>query len=363
MTGNEHPYLCVRSAHLHQVAATCATLTPVIERHADALLLDLTGCERALGIGQPGVAQWRHLAAQIYTRIAITHQDAVDLRLALAPSGTVAWLAAAESDRPWRVVMPATVEAMLRSLPAAQLLTLPALADMPAAVDAIAALAQGGIHTVGQLARLAPSTLQRRFGLLGGMLARLATGQNVAPLRTTTPACWLGARHYFDLPATLEECSAMVERLAAALAATLCQRHQEAGALRLVVHMTDQPPWRATRPLNQTAASPAALADQAIRLLGQVGAAQPAAGQAIVSAVSLGVGRLRAAWPHQVAWWPAPRAQRAHEVARRLAGRAALYRAEIAVPHAVLPEERYAFRVCLGSRTGGGDGAALSGNH
>ena len=368
-----HSLACVRipgAADLSRLFRACTALTPQIEHHPERLLLDLTGCERLLlgrkaapsGNTQAAVGEaihWQWLAERLYRLLADADSGTTDgtapLQVALAPSRTVAWLAVSPAARSVCAVTPAEVAPFLRPLPVHLLLTLPDLADRPDAALAVAALAQGGIETVGQLARLSPLLLRRRFGPLGASLTRLAAGQDLTPLRISPPAEWLGARIQLDPPATVERLLGALDRLAAFLAQTLRRRRLEADAVALVVQAEACLPWRTTRRLGHATDSHVALFNHAQRLLERIRAEQDlitdGAPQAPVSALSLRVGGLQPARPRQAAFWPqAPhRGYIVQEVAQRLAarcglgrdGRARLWRAVMATPHAVLPEERY----------------------
>jgi DNA polymerase-4 len=321
-------------------------------------VLDLAGCDRlllggSLSLSAQGERRWLLLAARLQRRLS--EAGVTSTTVGLGPSRTVAWLAAFaaahSTSSSWHVVRPEQVAAFLRPVPLGALLTVPDLREMPGAPEMLAALAQGGLMTTGQVARLPATALRRRFGPLGTRLATLAAGQDVRPLRIWVPAPWMGARVRLEPAMDVGRLSEALLPLAMYLAAALSQRQLGASEVALVLHRDDGTSWRATRRLGQPTASAVALADHAWRLLRRL--AEHERGGAACAGLHLRVGTLRPLRARQDMLWLSQsererRARRARllapdgPLATRLHGRAALLRAQIRSPYAVLPEQRYA---------------------
>jgi nucleotidyltransferase/DNA polymerase involved in DNA repair len=343
---------CIRtSAAVDPLLPLCARLTPRLERHPDALVLDLSGCER-LVLGRhvlPSTPPNRlgpTLAVRLQHRLRAA--TSAPITVGLGPSRTVAWLAATTPayPTPWRAIAPDQVADFLRPLPLAALLALPDLRDRPGAAEVLAALAQSGLVTVGQVARLPAAPLVRRFGTRGTHLATLAAGHDVTPLRVWVPATWLGARLQLDPAVAADQLTSALIPLAEQLATALARPHLGACALALVLRMDDGVTWRATHPLGQPTASPRALHDHAQRLLTALLERVPAA--LPCAALHLRAGDLRPVAPPQDLLWPHEQ-QRDRAAARRRLARllvtsaTGLVQATCVAPHAVLPEERFTF--------------------
>lgn len=344
----------------------CRSLTPCIERHRQMLVLDLTGCDQLLALltnvpCRRGEEYWAVLAHRLSCFLR-TEAPLCHWQLGLAPSRTLAWLAALHvftSPHPrWQAVAPADAHAFLQPLPLATLLVLPELAERPEAVEALAALAEAGVTTVRHLSRLAVGALHRRFGMLGPLLLELAAGRDVAPFRPARCASWLGVRQVFTSPATAQQFAGSLRVLAERLAARLAERQQAGCTLELVL----QPEQGATRSLchalSRPTGSPSALAEHAQRLLQtflQPGtdARGPAAPHITYTQLCLRVGELCPAMPEQTRLWSAPsQDEHAVRLARLRAALAPLalryatpplLQMKFVAPHAVLPEARYAF--------------------
>lgn len=353
---------CVRNvADADTLLPVCTRLAPRIERHRDALVLDLGGCERlVLGRGE-GASSFRlpsatvtgtALAASLWRQVRDASPGAETLRVGLGPTRTVAWLAAATTPQAsWRAIEPSQVAAFLRPLPVGVLASLPDLGGVSGVAEALSALAQSGIGTPGQLVRLPASTLRRRFGPLGSTLTALAAGEDVAPFRVWRPAAWIGARLRLDPPVELAQLAPMLTPLTQHLATHLSQQHQVASALALVLQTESSATVRATRHLSHSIASAEALLNQAERLLTRLADHEP---RVVYEAIHLRVGALRPASARQEVLWRS-RDERNRRAARRrlfapdgpLAGPPScgskLLHAALVSPYAVLPEDRYRF--------------------
>jgi nucleotidyltransferase/DNA polymerase involved in DNA repair len=362
---------CVRGdCDFNALYRACARLTPRIERHPDALVLDLSGCERLMlgDARSPSAAErshaqtcWPSMARALYGHLrGVCPGAASSMRLGLAPTRTAAWLAALPPAQavspPWRVLLSSQVSPFLSRLPLDLLTMVPGIRDVPDARQALDALSESGIMTLGQLARIPVAALVRRFGPLGSTLAAIATGQDATALRIPEPPVWIGARFRFDPPTELAGGMRALAPLARYLAQRLHQQHVEASTLSLTIPLADGcSSLRAVRHLNQPTASSAAILDHAERLL--LALADKEQYTVCAAAVHLRVGDLRVAAPRQDMLWTSrrgrdQRAQRERLLAiyRPFAGRQgaiALLRTQLVAPHAVLPEARYALRQSL----------------
>jgi nucleotidyltransferase/DNA polymerase involved in DNA repair len=347
-------------------------LTPRVECYADELILDLAGCARlvalsaaATGRGDEsetrtgaGTGEWAELAAALYQilrSVAPGKHDA--LRVTVAPTRTIAWLAAAipgaaSRQRVWRALDPEAATAFLRALPVASLLALPELAGHLGATDALDVLTRCGIQTGGQLARLPEAALRRRFGPLGPALVQLARGRDLAPLRVGVPEARLGVHLRSVQPLAPERVPARLQQLSEQLGRALALRHLSATVLTLTLSADYGPAWRVERRLSRPISTASALLQHAQRLLQHLTLRCEAAARCqAYSAIYLRVGGLRGVAPLQAGLWAAE--WRVHPYLRRgrlltaampLAlrfGSAMVLRAVCAVPHAVLPEERH----------------------
>jgi len=364
------PFACIRglgdAGSLDAAYQVCATLTPRIERHADALVLDLGGSERlvlaaadadsAVGLGWPALAQSlsKRLQADVWGMQRV-------VRVGIGPTRTVAWLAATGGEEPWWAVLPEQVAGFLAPLPLALLGGVPDLAHLPEKTPALDVLALSDIRTFGHLRRLTPVTLQRRFGPFGASIAAVAAGHDLTPLRVERLDEWTGIRLRCEPALRTEQLPAALEPLAEHTMLTLMERQQAAGAVALLLYPEVGEPVHAARELSHPVASASALLDQSRRLLEVL--VRPPTGSvetATYSGVRLRVGRLQLATAEQRQLWSNgtdrtadDRQARRRAALRALArmggvgagmgGEAVLYRTVLQQPDAVLPEERYIF--------------------
>lgn len=361
----------------------CARLTPRIERHAHALVLDLTGCERlVLTTVAADPSDHRNIlhsstSSGIHTRVAEalarvaggalkpSSVPIVPTQIGVASTRTLAWLAASchiptpesPSASPsasicWRTLTPAQIA----PFPLTTLRSLPDLVSSQEVAAVLAALDQSGIRTLGQLVRLSPGTLCRRFGAWGAALALLAAGHDLAPLQFDAPDRWLSGRMCFHTPILAEHIPRAFIPLARRLAAILSQRQLATSAVGIVLQPDRGPGLHAQRLLGQPITSPAALLDHAQRLLAGLTAADGARGaghHTTYHSVQLRVGDLCAAVAQQPPLWALERPDWKIQHARCIElltaicsrtvhdGRAGLLRTALSSPHAVLPEDRY----------------------
>lgn len=345
----------------------CLSLTPRIERHENALVLDMHGSERLLLAGASedtpdtgNGAGWSILAEALYQRVrAVVSLPA--LRIGIAASRTVAWLAAHRSvsqavSHPGIAVPPGEIAAFLAPLPLSLLADVPDVARLPAAVSALDVLAQSGIRTLGQLQRITPHALQRRFGTCGLALATVAAGHDRTPLRVERPDTWIGIRLQFKSPLTVEYLALALEPLAEHVALTLVERQEVAGIVALVLYPEIGEPLRTYRELRHPVAAASALLQHARHLVTALispstASSQQATGETAYSAVRLRVGRLfpasleqRALWTQDARSHTALRRERLRVVLHaieRMGDDVALLHAILRQPEAIFPEERY----------------------
>lgn len=361
------------------LARRCARLTPRIERHAHALVLDLTGCEQLVltaaatdpsdhdNTGHASVRSDTHSrVAEALSRVAGSVLEPASASIApvqvgVASTRTLAWLAATgpilTPESPsvsisWRTLTPTQIA----PLPLTSLRSLPDLVSFREIAAALTALDQSGIRTLGQLVRLSSDTLRRRFGAWGAALALLAAGHDLAPLQFAAPDRWLSGRMRFHTPVPIERVPQAFIPLARRLAAILSQRQLATSAVGIVLQPDRGPGLHAQRLLGQPITSPAALLDHAQRLLAGLTAADGARGaghHTTYHSVQLRIGDLCAAVAQQPHLWALERPDRKIQQARRAElltaicsraardGRSGLLRTALSSPHAVLPEDRY----------------------
>src|SRR5690242_13883625 len=89
---------CIATEYPKLLLPACQRLTPRIERHRQMLVLDLTGCDQLLTVltnvpCRRGEEHWLTLAHQL-CRFLRAEAPLCRWRIGLAPSRTLAWLAA-----------------------------------------------------------------------------------------------------------------------------------------------------------------------------------------------------------------------------------------------------------------------------
>lgn len=278
-------FACVRCGPDEPIAAlipACRRLTPRIERHPDALMLEVTGCERLVLPGVPPTAQRGaaanadispELAAGLFHSLqAASPRPYASLCIGLAPTRTVAWLAARSPATggpfvSWRALSPRQVVAFLRPLPLAALHAVPELAGQPETARMYDVLTHSGIRTLGQVARLSEATLRCRFGPAGTTLAALAAGRDIAPLQIDQLPVWLGVRVRCAPPAAAEHVARALPELAGQLAMLLARRQGAAGTVALILHTETGPLRQVVRRLHRPVATAGPLLGHARRLL------------------------------------------------------------------------------------------------
>ncbi|MEV5729599.1 MULTISPECIES: DNA polymerase Y family protein [Streptomyces] len=226
-----------------QVLEELADLSPVVQAlPPTAALVDLTGALRYHGTTP-------HRLGEVL-RIRTISRLGVDVRVGIGPSITVAATASAQVPPPGGVLTIAPDQ------------TADWLAQLP--VDALhgigprqaATLRDYGIHTVGLLAAVPPTTVQR---LLGGRAGRLATdharGIDPRPVVPKALPASATARCSFDRH-TLDGAAvrAALLDLVVRLGVRLRRRGQAARALTLTLKFEGGTSWEKTRRLTESSA-------------------------------------------------------------------------------------------------------------
>jgi hypothetical protein len=319
----------------------CYRLTPRVEPVSPSLaLLDLGRCapEEALGAVQPLLARLGKHARVV--------------RLGVAPGLALAQLALRQTSasEPVRLVTAAEAAAFLRPLPVAVLIHLHPKGIVTA--ETLRQLAQYGLRTLGQLARLGGPALRKQFGAsVGGYLAAVASGQDPRPLLPTPPPATLTLRLRLPegaLPPA--EIPGLVPLFAAQAVTLLHQGRVQAQGLRLSVRWESGGTSEMSVVLPQPTQELAPLTRAVQELLRHLlDARQARAADGPVPAIAglrLTLGELHPVTPEQGAFWQS-RTQRLAalaEVAETLAvryGRAVVRRPRLAVPEAIYHEDRY----------------------
>lgn len=204
-------------------------------------------------------------------------------------------------------------------------------------------LARLGLRTLGDLARIPVDALQAQFGAEGTRLAQLTRGLDAVPISATSDAPTLERRWRFAGPlldrSLLEQA---VTTLAARLAAQLAQGAYSAGALTLTLELDEGAPLEATRTLAEPTSDPAQICQALLALCHQ---AELSSGVTAVRVRACQLAPLVAAQLELFAPTGGQSAQ-LRGVLDRLGGRfaGALLHAELAEPHAALPEQRVRLR-------------------
>ena len=219
----------IAAGALEAVARACS---PRVEPHGDAaVLFDASGLSRAIGSPEA--------IARAVQRVAVDH-ELDEVRVAIAPSGTAAWLLA--HARPGLTVAAWPVAGAVAPLPLRVLLTLP---DLPAGSreDALGEFGRWGLSTMGDLARLRRADLHARLGPLGVRLHQAASGEDAAPLVPAAEVRHFVERIDLEWPIEgLEPLSFVLARLVEPLAVALERADRGAvilaTSLRLVTRET-----------------------------------------------------------------------------------------------------------------------------
>jgi protein ImuB len=194
--------------------------SPRIERHGDAVLLDISGLGRIVG-DPPAVGH--ELAREARAR-------GIDVSIAIAATGTAARLLSAGS-------LPGASAVVV--VPRGEERT--AVATLPLDVlgvfglsDHLATFARWGLSTLGEVAALAPAELHARFGSAGLVLHRIACGRDDGPLVPHVDAARFEASMDLEWPIdALEPLSFVLARLLDPLSVALEQADRSASAIEL----------------------------------------------------------------------------------------------------------------------------------
>jgi DNA polymerase IV len=166
-----------------EVMAILRRYTPLVEQVSiDEAFLDLTGTDALFGSGE---VVGQRVKADIRTEIRLTASVGV------ASNRLVAKIASELRKPDGLVVVPTGEEAsFLAPLPIERLWGVGASSRR--------ALADYGVRTIGDLANLPATVLERRFGNQGAMLAARARGVDNAPLSVEAAAKSVSQEHTFD---------------------------------------------------------------------------------------------------------------------------------------------------------------------
>ncbi|GAA2616375.1 hypothetical protein GCM10010304_82400 [Streptomyces roseoviolaceus] len=243
-----------------QVLDQLGELSPAVQAMPpSAALVELKGALRYHGTNA------RHLGEML--RVRTLSRLGVDVRVGIGPTITVAATASAQITTPGGVLAidPDQVTQWLGPLPVE---ALHGIGPRQAG-----ALRDYGIHTVGMLATVQPSTLQR---LLGGRAGRLAAdrarGIDPRPVTPRTLPASAATRctfpqHTLDGTAVRAALLDMVVQLGQLLR----QRGQAARALRLTLHFAGGATWETSRRLQEASAHDEDLRTLAYRLMDAAG--------------------------------------------------------------------------------------------
>jgi protein ImuB len=240
-----------RSA-LRALAEAVMALAPAVEVDCpDALLLDAGAAH--LAPGGPGhrprdaagrEAAERALAARA---LAVAEEMGYAARAAVAGGRAPARALARHGAARLAVIAPEALAAALGQLP------LEGLGLAPAVAGRLRAL---GVADAGALARLPPATLAHRFGAAGVEAARLARGEDDAPLSPFAPETLPLEALELEAPAEgAEPLLFALKRLADRVAARLAGRGLGATRLRLTLALDPRGEERIAIPLAQPTAS------------------------------------------------------------------------------------------------------------
>jgi protein ImuB len=226
-----HPGLAVAPADeaadrqtLENIADWCDRYTPLVGLDLpDGLMLDITGCAHLFG----GEAA---LGRDLLARLAAQGFHA---RAAVADTAGCAWAVAHYGEA--GLVPPQRMRAALMPLPAAALRLAP---------ETVAALAEVGLKTVGDLLDLPRAPLAARFGILVRRIDQ-ALGREDEPITPRLPLPSYVAEQRFADPIGLErDVLGTIARLAAQLGAAMERREEGARLLQAVLFRTDNKVYR-----------------------------------------------------------------------------------------------------------------------
>jgi protein ImuB len=200
--------------------------SPRIERHGDAVLLDISGLGRIVG-DPPAVG--RELAREARAR-------GIDVSIAIAATGTAARLLGAWPVLgAWRVpgAWPVIVVPCGEERAAVATLPLDVLGVFGLS-DHLPTFARWGLGTLGDVAALAPAELHARFGPTGLVLHRIACGRDDGPLVPHVDAARFEASMDLEWPIdALEPLSFVLARMLDPLSVALEQADRSASAIEL----------------------------------------------------------------------------------------------------------------------------------
>jgi DNA polymerase IV len=250
-----------------QVMAVFASYTPQVEPISlDEAFLDVTGSAAAFGDGE---AIARGIKQRVRDEIGLV------VSVGVATTKLVAKVASDLRKPDALVVVPPGGEAaFLAPLPIRRLWGVgPQLGE---------ALRDFGVTTIGQLAALEPSTVQRRFGKYGGDLLARARGQDPSPVQPFGAPKSVGHEHTFGTDVTdVRRLEATLLDLADSVAGRLRRHDLAAGGIQLKLRyegfetLTRQAPLphqtRETDPIYQAGLAllrRTLVTDRAVRLIG-----------------------------------------------------------------------------------------------
>jgi protein ImuB len=219
-------------AALRALAEAVLALAPAVEvAPPDALLLDASAAHLASGATgrRPADAEERAEAERALARqvLATAEEMGFAARAAVACGRAPARALATHGREPLTVVAPDALTPALAGLP---LEALGLEARIAARLRAL------GVRDAGALARLPPGTLAHRFGPAGVEAARLARGEDDAPLAPYAPETLPEEALELEAPAeSAEPLLFALKRLADRVAARLAGRGLGATRLRLVL--------------------------------------------------------------------------------------------------------------------------------
>ena len=198
----------LRADRLAGLANACWRFTPRIAlAPPDSLFLDVSGSIALFG-GEP------ELLAQL---MAECERKGEAARICLADTPGAAWAGAHAGSRAVAVLPPRSGLAALSAWP---------VEALRLDLEVCGVLRELGLDTIGALGRIAPQSLQSRFGLPVAMRLKQAAGEAPEPLDYLPPPREFEARMEFASPVVLRQPIAAAVR---ELAARLCSQLRAAG--------------------------------------------------------------------------------------------------------------------------------------